>query len=162
MISTGNCFLKPYKIYQTHQTHPTVYISHHFTSFHILNSIYFGLLKSPQSTVCPSLQGREAPGVPGLQLGPRRQQHPARLRAVFGRRLVQRGAAAAVRRGHGAGHRPQQVPHPAEAVEHGRVEDVVVASGATGRPGRHRWKGRRGHTERRSKKIFTRIKLELK
>ena len=47
---------------------------------------------------------------------------------------MQRGAAAAVRRGHGAGHRPQQVPHPAEAVEHGRVEDVVVASGGHGPP----------------------------
>ena len=60
----------------------------------------------------PSLQSREAFDLPGVHLGPRRQQHPADLRVAFARRDVQRGGAEAGRRGHGAGHRPQEVPDP--------------------------------------------------
>ena len=93
-------FLKLYKTYQTHQTHPTVYISHHFTSFHIISHFDFdfvGNLKSAPSTVCPSLQGREATVVPGVHLGPRRQQHPADLPVALVRRLVQRGATSGER-----------------------------------------------------------------
>ena len=49
---------------------------------------------------------------------------------------MQRGeaAATAVRRGRGAGHRPQQVPHGADAAVQGCPDDVVVASEATGQP----------------------------
>ena len=89
---------------------------------------------SPKHRVYPSLQGREAVVVPGVDLGPRRQQHPADLHVAFGRRPVQRGVAAAVRRGHGAGHRPQQVPDPPEVTADGRLEDVVAASGGHGPP----------------------------
>ena len=82
----------------------------------------------------PSLQGREAFLSPGVDLGPRRQQHPADLRVAFVRCAVQRGGAASVRRGHGAGHRPQQVPDPAEVTGGGRLEDVVAASEGHGPP----------------------------
>ena len=82
----------------------------------------------------PSLQGREAIVVPGVDLGPRRQQHPAHLRVAFARRDVQHGEVEAVRRGRGAGHRPQQVPDPPEAAVVGRREDVVVASEGHGPP----------------------------
>ena len=50
------------------------------------------------------------------------------------RRVVQRGAAVDVRRGHRAGHRPQQVPHRAEQTPVGRPDDVVAASGGHGPP----------------------------
>ena len=82
----------------------------------------------------PSLQSREAFDLPGVHLGPRRQQHPADLRVAFARRDVQRGGAEAGRRGHGAGHRPQEVPDPPEVTVEGRQEDVVVASGGHGPP----------------------------
>ena len=141
-------FLKPYKTYQTHQTHPTVYISHHFTSF---SHVEFDFVWHPEisrSTVYPSLQGREAIVVPGVDLGPRRQQHPADLRAAVARRPVQRGAAAedAVLRGpghsgHSAGVRPHDVPAPRRG----------------GRARSPRWQGR-GHNE--TQKIFKR-RLEL-
>jgi len=78
----------------------------------MLSSIFFDTLKSAPSTVYPSLQVREASVGSGVHLGPRRQQHPADLRVAFVRCAVQRGGAASVRRGHGAGHRPQQVPDP--------------------------------------------------
>ena len=154
MISTGNCFfvLSPTK--PTKPTKPTLpftfhIISHHFTSCHILNSIFFDTLKSPQSTVYPSLQGREAGELPGIHLGPRRQQHSADLRVAFVRCAVQRGDAVEVRLGHGAGHRPQQVPHGAEAAVIRRPEEFVVASGGPrAAPGGHRWKGCRGHNGR--------------
>ena len=99
-----------------------------------MTSIFFCTLKSPQSTLHPSLQGREAFLSPGVDLGPRRQQHPADLRVAFVRCAVQRGGAASVRRGHGAGHRPQQVPDPAEVTGGGRLEDVVAASEGHGPP----------------------------
>mmetsp|Transcript_67731 Transcript_67731/g.106531 ORF Transcript_67731/g.106531 Transcript_67731/m.106531 type:complete len:203 (-) Transcript_67731:1098-1706(-) len=74
------------------------------------------------------IQGRPAAQSPGVHPGPRRQQHPAHLRVAEERRDVQRGGAAvAVRLGHGAGHRPQQVPHRAEAASLGRHDDVVAA-----------------------------------
>ena len=93
----------------------------------------------------PSLQGQEAIVVPGVHLGPRRQQHPAHLRVAAVRRVVQHGGVDAVRRGRGAGHRPQQVPDPPEVTAVGRREDVVVASEGHGPPpGGHRWQGR-GH-----------------
>ena len=99
---------------------------------------FFWHLEISQSTVYIHLFKPRAEVVvsPGVHLGPRRQQHPADLRAAVARRPVQRGAAGDVLRGHGAGHRPQQVPHRAEATAPGRREDVVAASGATGRPGR--------------------------
>ena len=127
-------FSKPYKTYQTHQTHPTVYISHHFTSFHIISHVEFDFFWppeiSPKHRVYPSLQGREAiVVVPGVHFGLRRQQHPADLRVAVARRRVQRGAAGVVLRGHGAGHRPQQVPDRAELAAEGRPDDVVVALG---------------------------------
>ena len=107
-------FLKPYKTYQTHQTHPTVYISHHFTSFHIishhftsfhiLNSIFFGTLKSPKAPCIHLFRGREAVDLPGVHLGPRRQQHPADLRVAFAASGEPRAALAGHRwmgrRGH--------------------------------------------------------------
>ena len=100
-------FLKPYKTYQTHQTHPTVYISHHFTSFHIISHFefdFFWHLEISQSTVYPSLQGREAVDLPGVHLGPRRQQHPADLRVAFAASGEPRAALAGHRwmgrRGH--------------------------------------------------------------
>ena len=81
----------------------------------------------------PSLQGREAVElVPGVDLGPRRQQHPADLRVAFARRDVQRSEG--LLRGHGAGHRPQQVPDPPHMTAAGRCEDVVAASGGHGPP----------------------------
>ena len=138
MISTGNlktAFFKfqnlpsppkPPKVLQCF-THQNLYISH--VAFEIL-----GTLKSPQSTVYPSLQGREAIVVPGVHLGPRRQQHPADLRVAGVRRPVQRGAAVDVRRGHRAGHRPQQVPDPAEVTVEARRDDVVAASEGHGPP----------------------------
>ena len=84
----------------------------------------------------PSLQGRDTHVSPGVDLGPRRQQHPADLSVAFARRPVQRGAAPApvVLRGRGAGHRPQQVPHRAEQTPVGRPDDVVAASGGHGPP----------------------------
>ena len=82
----------------------------------------------------PSLQSREAFDLPGVHLGPRRQQHPADLRVAFARRDVQRGGAEAGRRGHGAGHRPQEVPDPPEVTAVGRREDVVVAWEGHGPP----------------------------
>ena len=91
-------------------------------------------LKSPQSTVSPSLQGREAFVSPGVHLGPRRQQHPADLHVAAGRRPVQRGPPVAALRSHGAGHRPQQVADPPEVTAAGRQEDVVVASEGHGPP----------------------------
>ena len=101
---------------------------------HILSSNIFGTLKSPPSTVHPSLQGREAFVAPGVDLGPRRQQHPADLRAAVDRRDVQRGVADDVPRGHGAGHRPQDVPDPPEVTAGGRRDGVVVASEHHGPP----------------------------
>ena len=94
----------------------------------------------------PSLQGQEAADLrPGVDLGPCRQQHPADLRAAVVRRPVQRSVAEAVLLGHGAGHRPQQVPDRAQVTAPGRHEDVVVAS-EHGPPWEGvRWKGRRGH-----------------
>ena len=83
----------------------------------------------------PSLQGREAFDLPGVHLGPRRQQHPADLRVAVVHRPVQRGdVEAAALLGHGAGHRPQQVPDPPEVTEPGRHDDVVAASGGHGPP----------------------------
>ena len=89
-----------------------------------------------QSTVYPTLQGRDTHVSPGVDLSPRRQQHPADLPVAFERRPVQRGAAPApvVLRGHGAGHRPQQVAHRAEVTVHGRPDDVIAASGGHGPP----------------------------
>ena len=133
-----NCLFLSFKTYQAHQNRPKFYNvlltnpTKTFT-FHILTSILFGTLKS-QSTVHPSLQSREAFVVPGVHLGPRRQQHPADLRAASDRRLVQRGPPVAVLPGHGAGHRPQDVAHRAEAAIEGRHDDVVVASGGHGPP----------------------------
>ena len=108
---------------------------------------FFWHLEISQSTVYIHLLQAESRGrrQPGVHLGPRRQQHPADLRAAVARRPVQRGAAGDVLRGHGAGHRPQQVPHRAEATAPGRREDVVAASGPRAAPGGPRWKGRRGH-----------------
>ena len=85
----------------------------------------------------PSLQGREAVPVPGVDLGPRRQQHPADLPVAVERRPVQRGAAGDALRGRGAGHRPQQVPDRAEVAEGSRRDDVVAASEGHGPP----WEG---------------------
>ena len=82
----------------------------------------------------PSLQGREANNVPGVHLGPRRQQHPADLRVAFARRDVQRGGAGEVLHGHGAGHRPQEVPDPAEVTAEGHPDDAVAASEHHGPP----------------------------
>jgi len=84
--------------------------------------------------VYPSLQGREAVDLPGVHLGPRRQQHPADLRVAFARRVVQGGAAQVANPGHGAGHRPQEVPDPPEVTAVGRREDVVVAWEGHGPP----------------------------
>ena len=100
----------------------------------MLTSNFFGTLKSPPSTVHPSLQGREAFVSPGVDLGPRCQQHPLDLRVAELRRPVQRGAAVGVLRGHGAGHRPQEVPDLAEVTEAGRRDDVVAASEGHGPP----------------------------
>ena len=99
----------------------------------MLRLIFFGTLKyAPMHR----LQAFVVPAVDtGVDLGLCRQQHPADLHVAGVRREVQRGAAAAVPRGHGAGHRPQQVPHGAEAADRGRQDDVVAAS-AGGRPGR--------------------------
>ena len=124
-----------------------------------MNSIFFGTLKSPKAP-SPSLQGREAGVVPGVDLGPRRQQHPADLHvAVARRREVQRGVAVAGFVGHGAGHRPQQVPDPAEVTAAGRLEDVVVASGGHGPP-REGTGGRAEATTETPKIVTGRLELE--
>ena len=47
---------------------------------------------------------------------------------------MQRGLAEGIRRGRGAGHRPQQVPRGADVAAPGRPDDVVAASEATGCP----------------------------
>ena len=67
--------------------------------------------------------------VPGAHLGVRRQQHPADLHAAVARRAVQRGEAEAVRRGHGAGVRPQVVPQRAELAVLGGQDDVAASGG---------------------------------
>ena len=68
---------------------------------------------------------------------PAAQQHPADLQAATERREVQRGGAAEETfLGHCARPHPQQVPHGADRVAVRCLEDVVAASGATGRPGR--------------------------
>ena len=103
----------------------------------MLSSIFFDTLKSAPSTVYPSLQVREASVGSGVHLGPRRQQHPADLHVAVVRRPVQRGGAEAALRGHGAGHRPQEVPHGSEAAAPGCRDDVVVAS-------EHHWPPREG------------------
>ena len=131
-----NCLFQSFKTYQAHQNRPKFYNvlptnptkTFTFHEFEILST-----LKSPQSTVHPSLQGREAFVVPGVHLGPR-QQHPADLRVASDRRLVQRGPPVAVLPGHGAGHRPQDVADPPEVTAAGRQEDVVVASEGHGPP----------------------------
>ena len=131
---------KPPKVLQcfTHQSHQNLYISH--VEFEILST-----LKSPQSTVHPSLQSREAFDLPGVHLGPRRQQHPADLRVAFARRDVQRGGAEAGRRDHGAGHRPQQVPDSRGDRGGPPWRCRCRLGGPRAAPGGHRWKGRRGH-----------------
>ena len=70
---------------------------------------------------------------------PRCQQHPAELRVANVRCNVQRGGAATAERlGRGAGVRPHDVSHGAVRAAHGRPEDVVAVSEATGRAP-HRW-----------------------
>ena len=96
----------------------------HFTSFHTL-----------RSTV-----GREAILVPGVHLGPRRQQHPADLRVHVTRRPEQRGGAAEEVPGVDLGLRRQQ--HPADLrvafarreVQHGGAVEVLRGHGAGHRP----------------------------
>ena len=106
-----------------------------FTFHSHLEFEFFWHLEISQSTVHPSLQGREAAVAPGVDLGPCRQQHPADLRAaVVARRPVQRGVAGSVLRSHGAGHRPQDVADPPEVTAARRQEDVVVASEGHGPP----------------------------
>ena len=113
IISTGNCFFKS-PIKPTKPTKPTLPFTVHIISHHFTCWIRFFLHPEiSQSTVYPSLQGREAIVVPGVDLGPR----PSRPR-------------------HQATE-PQQVPHSAEVAEVGRQDDVVVAYGGA------RWKGKR-------------------
>ena len=136
IISTGNCRFLP----ASKPTKPTM----RFT-FHIISHVEFEILSTQSAAGCNLgrataprnvllMQGREASPVPGIHLGPCRQQYPADLRAAAVRRPVQRGDAEAVLRGHSAGHGPQQVADRAEAAVEGCREDVVVASGGHGPP----------------------------
>ena len=98
---------------------------------HVEYDFFFALRNIP-----PKHHGREAADVPGVHLGPRRQQHPADLHMPAERRPMQRGGSQeAVPRGHGARLRLHEVPHGTHGAALDRLEEAVAASGHGPRTG---------------------------
>ena len=156
MISTGNCLGKS-PIKPTKPTKPALPFTFHIISHFEFD--FFRHLEISQSTVSIS-SGPRGRRRSWRRPRPRRQQHPADLHvAVARRREVQRGVAVAGFVGHGAGHRPLQVPDPAEVTAAGRLEDVVVASGGHGPP-REGTGGRAEATTETPKIVTGRLELE--